>query len=64
MGMSRNPANNERVAGWSLQSDRSTSAQAMSELWGADLRPLLPQHLHPQTMRKKRLKQKHRRQSR
>jgi len=42
MGMSRNPANNERVAGWSLKSDRATSAQAMSELWGADLRPLLP----------------------
>lgn len=42
MGMSRNPANNERVAGWSLASDRTTSAQAMSELWGADLRPLLP----------------------
>ncbi|MCF8204778.1 MAG: alpha/beta hydrolase [Methylotenera sp.] len=41
MGMSRNPANNERVAGWSLASDRATSAQAMSELWGADLRPLL-----------------------
>lgn len=34
MGMSRNPANNERVAGWSLASDRATSAQAMSELWG------------------------------
>lgn len=42
MGMSRNPANNERVAGWSLASDRATSAQAMSELWGEDLRPLLP----------------------
>ncbi len=42
MGMSRNPANNERVYGWSLASDRATSAQAMSELWGEDLRPLLP----------------------
>jgi pimeloyl-ACP methyl ester carboxylesterase len=36
-GMSRNPANNERVAGWSLASDRATSAQAMSELWADDL---------------------------
>ncbi|MFG6468243.1 alpha/beta fold hydrolase [Roseateles sp. BYS87W] len=47
MGMSRTPANNERVAGWSLASDRATSAQAMSELWGADLRPLLPQITTP-----------------
>ena len=47
MGMSRNPANNERVAGWSLASDRATSAQAMSELWGADLRPLLPRITAP-----------------
>ena len=47
MGMSRTPANNERVAGWSLQSDRTTSAQAMSELWGEDLRPLLPKITAP-----------------
>lgn len=47
MGMSRNPANNERVAGWSLKSDRATSAQAMSELWGEDLRPLLPKITTP-----------------
>lgn len=47
MGMSRNPANNERVAGWSLKSDRATSAQAMSELWGEDLRPLLPRITTP-----------------
>ena len=47
MGMSRNPANNERVAGWSLKSDRTTSAQAMSELWGEDLRPLLPRITTP-----------------
>jgi len=47
MGMSRNPANNERVAGWSLASDRATSAQAMSELWGGDLRPLLPKITTP-----------------
>lgn len=42
MGMSRNPALNERVAAWSLASDRATSALAMSELWGRDLRPMLP----------------------
>lgn len=47
LGMSRNPANNERVAGWSLASDRATSAQAMSELWGEDLRPLLPRITAP-----------------
>lgn len=47
MGMSRNPANNESVAGWSLKSDRATSAQAMSELWGEDLRPLLPRVTTP-----------------
>ena len=47
MGMSRNPANNERVAGWSLASDRATSAQAMSELWGEDLRPQLPRVTAP-----------------
>ncbi|MFN3303459.1 MAG: alpha/beta fold hydrolase [Roseateles sp.] len=47
MGMSRNPANGERVVAWSLASDRTTSAQAMSELWGEDLRPLLPRITAP-----------------
>ncbi|MCE4558113.1 alpha/beta fold hydrolase [Roseateles cellulosilyticus] len=47
MGMSRTPANNERVMGWSLASDRTTTAQAMSELWGEDLRPLLPRITAP-----------------
>jgi pimeloyl-ACP methyl ester carboxylesterase len=47
MGMSRTPANAERVAAWSLASDRATSAQAMSELWGDDLRPLLPRITTP-----------------
>jgi len=47
MGMSRDPANNERVYAWSLASDRATSAQAMSELWGEDLRPLLPRITAP-----------------
>ncbi|RZL33904.1 MAG: alpha/beta hydrolase [Rubrivivax sp.] len=41
-GMSRTPANAERVVAWGLVSDRATTAQAMSELWGEDLRPLLP----------------------
>ena len=47
MGMSRNPANNERVFAWSMASDRTTSSQAMSELWGDDLRPLLPRITAP-----------------
>lgn len=47
MGMSRTPANGERVVAWSLASDRATSAQAMSELWGDDLRPLLPRITTP-----------------
>ncbi|KQV50686.1 hypothetical protein ASC95_15150 [Pelomonas sp. Root1217] len=47
MGMSRTPANNERVFAWSMASDRTTSAQAMSELWGEDLRPLLPRITAP-----------------
>lgn len=46
-GMSRTPANGERVVAWSLASDRTTSAQAMSELWGEDLRPLLPKITAP-----------------
>ncbi|HEY0957550.1 MAG TPA: alpha/beta hydrolase [Roseateles sp.] len=46
-GMSRNPANTERVVAWGLASDRATTAQAMSELWGEDLRPLLPKVTAP-----------------
>jgi len=46
-GMSRNPANAERVVAWGLSSDRATTAQAMSELWGDDLRPLLPRITAP-----------------
>ncbi|PTT88996.1 alpha/beta hydrolase [Pelomonas sp. HMWF004] len=46
-GMSRTPANSERVMAWSLASDRTTSSQAMSELWGEDLRPLLPKITAP-----------------
>ncbi len=41
-GMSRDPARAERVVAWSLASDRATTAQAMAELWGDDLRQLLP----------------------
>lgn len=46
-GMSRSPANIERVVAWGLASDRATTAQAMSELWAADLRPLLPRITAP-----------------
>lgn len=46
-GMSRSPANVERVVAWGLASDRATTAQAMSELWGEDLRPLLPKITAP-----------------
>jgi pimeloyl-ACP methyl ester carboxylesterase len=46
-GMSRSPANAERIVAWGLASDRATTAQAMSELWGDDLRPLLPRITTP-----------------
>jgi pimeloyl-ACP methyl ester carboxylesterase len=46
-GMSRSPAHIERVITWGLASDRATTAQAMSELWGEDLRPLLPRITAP-----------------
>jgi pimeloyl-ACP methyl ester carboxylesterase len=46
-GMSRSPANLERVVAWGLASDRATTAQAMSELWAEDLRPLLPRITTP-----------------
>jgi len=46
-GMSRSPAQVERVVAWGLASDRHTTAQAMSELWGEDLRPLLPRITTP-----------------
>ena len=46
-GMSRSPANAERIVTWGLASDRETTAQAMSELWGEDLRPLLPRIATP-----------------
>lgn len=41
-GMSRDPVRSERIVGWSLASDRHTSAEAMADLWADDLRPLLP----------------------
>jgi len=46
-GMTRDPAGRERVVAWGLVSDRATTAQAMSELWGLDLRPLLPRIERP-----------------
>lgn len=42
-GMTRDAARAERLAGWSLASDRETTAQAMAELWVDDLRPQLAQ---------------------
>lgn len=41
-GMTRDAAGREKVVAWGLASDRATTAQAMSELWSTDLRPLLP----------------------
>lgn len=41
-GMTRDPERVRQIAGWSEASDQMTSAQAMSELWSDDLRPLLP----------------------
>ncbi len=41
-GLTRAPGGTERVVAMGLASDRNTTAQAMSELWGLDLRPLLP----------------------
>lgn len=47
-GMTRdNPAGADKIHAWGLDSDRQTTAQAMSELWGADLRPLLPRIERP-----------------
>jgi len=40
-GMTLSPQGVERVVAWGLNSDRATSAQAMTELWGTDLRPAL-----------------------
>ena len=40
-GMSKDPPA-ATVTEWGLASDRATTAAAMSELWTADLRPLLP----------------------
>lgn len=41
-GMTRAPGGTDRVVAMGLASDRNTTAQAMSELWGLDLRPVLP----------------------
>jgi pimeloyl-ACP methyl ester carboxylesterase len=47
-GMTRdNPAGVQKILDWGLTSDRQTTAQAMSELWAADLRPLLPRIERP-----------------
>jgi pimeloyl-ACP methyl ester carboxylesterase len=41
-GMTRSPERAKTIAAWGMASDRATVAQSMSELWAADLRPLLP----------------------
>lgn len=40
-GMTRSPKGAERITAWGLASDRATTAQSMTELWGTDLRPAL-----------------------
>lgn len=40
-GMTRSPKGAERITEWGLASDRATTAQSMTELWGTDLRPAL-----------------------
>ena len=49
-GMSKDPARVATVIEWGLASDRATTAAAMSELWTADLRPLLPKVKAPTTV--------------
>lgn len=46
-GMSRDAQRTAQLIDWGLRSDRETTIQAMSELWGSDLRPLLPQIQRP-----------------
>jgi len=41
-GMTRDAERAQTVIRWGLASDRNTTASAFSELWGSDLRPLLP----------------------
>lgn len=45
--MTRSPDGIETIVAWGKASDRATTAQAMSELWGGDLRPLLPRIATP-----------------
>ena len=46
-GMTRDPERSRQVLAWGQASDRLTTIQAMTELWGADLRPLLPKISSP-----------------
>lgn len=46
-GMSRTPEGQARIVAMGGRSDPATTAQAMSELWGTDLRPLLPRITQP-----------------
>lgn len=46
-GMSRTPEGQARIVAMSERSDSNTVGQAMTELWGTDLRPLLPRITQP-----------------
>lgn len=46
-GMSRTPEGQARVVAMGERSDPATVAQAMTELWATDLRPLLPRITQP-----------------
>lgn len=46
-GMTRSAEGTQRVIEWGRSSDRSTTAQAMAELWGLDLRPALARIARP-----------------
>lgn len=46
-GMTRSAERARTVVEWGMTSDRATIAQSMAELWGTDLRPLLPRIERP-----------------
>lgn len=46
-GMTHVPEGVDRIVAWGRTSDPATTAEAMIELWGTDLRPLLPQITRP-----------------
>lgn len=46
-GMTRSAEGQQTLVRWGLASDPATVAQAMSEIWGGDFRPLLPKVEQP-----------------